>query len=418
MLQRLVTIYMQFHDFDRPVINLHELTNGLEKYFSPDFNREIVSKRRVTDWGYYQSLEQIVQLLSSVDHYKTSRLAQYHIRNRQDPLDQQIPFYQYLDSNFFIIACRRHNVFEHALSMSLNTITKRLNVYSPQEKINAFIGLYTDKVEIDQRVLKQQLDAYQQYIEWSANHFNIGSYFYYDQHLTNIEQYILNLPIFCDQPQRITWQEKFNIEFADWNRLHHVSSDLGRLSSDHLRLLRDAQTTQKADPLKFYQQHALPEWPAAHTERDLDHLPCDVRDRFRELVDQTHCDAGVLSSAVMQTLDHSARTFILDNRKAYSEACSAIEQMQRLDIIVSPPPIKKQTLDEKMHMIRNADQCLETFNEWASNHTDISQPISRYDVDQQIKHEHAFWRSLKPRSEAVSDRPPIEQLGYQNDDNL
>ena len=178
MLQRLITIYMQFHDFDRPVINLHELTNGLEKYFSTDFNREIVSKRQVTDWGYYQTLDQIVQMLSSVDHYKTSRLAQYHIRCRQDPLDQQIPFYQYLDQNFFVIACRRNNVFEHALSMSINAITKRLNVYSPQEKINVFIGMYTDQIEIDQQVFLQQLDAYEQYLQWSSNHFNIGSYFY------------------------------------------------------------------------------------------------------------------------------------------------------------------------------------------------------------------------------------------------
>ena len=68
LLQRLITIYMQFHDFDRPVINLHELTNGLEKYYSPEFGREIVSKSRVKNWGYYQSLEDVVKILSDVDH--------------------------------------------------------------------------------------------------------------------------------------------------------------------------------------------------------------------------------------------------------------------------------------------------------------------------------------------------------------
>jgi hypothetical protein len=107
LLQRLITIYMQFHDFDKPVINLHELTNGLEKYYSPEFGREIVSKSRVKNWSYYQSLEEVVQILSEVDHYKTSRLAQYHIKNRNDPINQQIPFYRYLDENFFVIACRR-----------------------------------------------------------------------------------------------------------------------------------------------------------------------------------------------------------------------------------------------------------------------------------------------------------------------
>lgn len=421
LLQRLITIYMQFHDFDRPVINLHELTNGLEKYYSPEFNREIVSKSRVKDWGYYQSLEEVVRLLSSVDHYKTSRLAQYHIRNRQDPLEQQIPFYQYLDSNFFVIACRRHNVFEHALSMSLNTITKRLNVYSPEEKINTFIALYTDKVEIDQRVLVKQLGAYQQYLDWSSNHFNIGSYFYYDQHLDTIEKYILNLPVFSNQPRQITWQEKFDVEFNDWNRLHHVTSDLSRLSLDSMRSLRDAAAVSpQIDRLSIYQKHALPDWPAAHTESDLDHLPSDLQRRFLEIVSHENSASigNKISDAVVKTLDQSDRAFMLKKGKAYNDACAAITQMQHLDIIVSPPPIKKQMLQEKMHMIKNFDQCLETYNEWATKHPDVSAPLSGNVMKKQIAQEQEFWRSFEPPGAAVSDQPPIERLGYQNDGDL
>jgi len=129
LLQRMLTIYMQFHQFDRPVINLHELTNGLAKYYSPEFNRELVSKQAIKSWGYYQSLEQVVELLSSVDHYKTSRLAHYHILRRGDTLAQQIPFYNYLNENFYVIACRRANVFEHAVSMTLSNITKKLILF-------------------------------------------------------------------------------------------------------------------------------------------------------------------------------------------------------------------------------------------------------------------------------------------------
>jgi len=44
LLQRLITVYMQANDFDRPVINLHELTNGLMKYYSPVFNTEVLGK--------------------------------------------------------------------------------------------------------------------------------------------------------------------------------------------------------------------------------------------------------------------------------------------------------------------------------------------------------------------------------------
>jgi hypothetical protein len=83
LLQRLITIYMQFHQFDKPVINLHELTNGLKKYHNTALNTEALGKPERGQWGYHQNLQEIVELLESVDHYKTSRLAQYHIKNRQ-----------------------------------------------------------------------------------------------------------------------------------------------------------------------------------------------------------------------------------------------------------------------------------------------------------------------------------------------
>jgi hypothetical protein len=140
LLQRLITIYMQFSQYDKPVINLHELTNGLEKYYNESLKQEVLGKPKI--WGYHQSLEEIVSLLDSADHYKTSRLAQYHIRNRQDSLADQLSFYQYLNDNFFIVSCRRHNVFEHVLSWALTKVTKKLNVYSPEEKISSTFHLY------------------------------------------------------------------------------------------------------------------------------------------------------------------------------------------------------------------------------------------------------------------------------------
>ena len=406
---------MQFHDFDRPVINLHELTNGLEKYFSTDFNREIVSKRQVTDWGYYQTLDQIVQMLSSVDHYKTSRLAQYHIRCRQDPLDQQIPFYQYLDQNFFVIACRRNNVFEHALSMSINAITKRLNVYSPQEKINVFIGMYTDQIEIDQQVFLQQLDAYEQYLQWSSNHFNIGSYFYYDQHLDNIEQYILNLPIFCNQPHRITWHDKFQLHFNDWNRLHHISSDLGRLSTGVLRSIAQHHT-ERMGATSDYQQASSTKSLGSYTDEDLALLPIEMQ--IHERTDEISSTDGKIALAVTKSWDHSTRQFVLNNMCTYDTVCAAIDRMQDLDIIMSRPPIKKQTLDEKMRMIKNFNQCMDTYNEWISRHPQVAKPISDEDVMDQSAKEQRFWRSFSTEAGAKSAVPAIGRSEYQNDDDL
>jgi hypothetical protein len=63
LLQRLITVYMQAHDYGAPVINLHELTNGLIKYYSPMFAREVLGKPNGQPWGYFQSLDQITDLL-------------------------------------------------------------------------------------------------------------------------------------------------------------------------------------------------------------------------------------------------------------------------------------------------------------------------------------------------------------------
>ena len=75
LLQRLITVYMVAHDFDQPVINLHELTNGLMKYYSPTFNQEVLGKPNDgKPWGYYQSLSEITDLLHSVEHYKNFKI--------------------------------------------------------------------------------------------------------------------------------------------------------------------------------------------------------------------------------------------------------------------------------------------------------------------------------------------------------
>ena len=362
LLQRVLTIYMQLHEFDRPVINLHELTNGLEKYYSVDFNQEILSKRQVKEWGYYQSLEEVVQLLDSVSHYKTSRLAQYHILNRQDPIHQQVPFYRYLDNNFFIIACRRHNIFEHALSMSLNKITKKLNVFDHEEKIDTFADIYLNRVTIDLRVFLYQLHRYSEYIKWSNDHFNIGSFFYYDQHLENIEQYILNLPVFNSQRNKITWEKQFGINFHNWNRMHHIPSNIGTLlsSPDAIKTLLTYKETSDDGQLMTLNKSA------------------------KQLI------VSKSDPATIQFLNH--------HQQGFKNVNSAIEKMCKLDVMMSPPPIKKQTLAEKMHIINNFSECLKLYNKWIDKHPDLGQPLSDDDLQSQAYKEHTSWNSFNTQA--------------------
>lgn len=389
------------------MINLHELTNGLEKYYSPEFNREIVSKRRVKDWGYYQSLPEIVQILSSVDHYKTSRLAQYHIRRRQDSLADQIPFYQYLNDNFFIIACRRENVFEHALSWALNLITKKLNVYQINEKCDTFLDMYRDPIDVDITAFIASLDSYRDYLQWSRDYFAVASYFKYESHIPCIEQYILSLPIFGSQRHRISWHDKFGIGFQDWNRCHTLKGDLGSIAFDRPQMLAQLQVQRQlsleSDVVSTYQKWALPHWPAIANQEDFRALPSEIQSQFAVMPKIDYDVVSCLGAPEKQYLAHHAH--------AYQQATSAIQRMQDLDIIMTPPPMKKQTLKEKRHMIRNFDQCLQSYNEWIVRYPEVGEPLSPDVVNQRCEEEYAHWHDVNINDD-TPQRKDFAQLSH------
>lgn len=361
-LQRLITIYMQFHEFDQPVINLHELTNGLEEFYSSDFNQMILGKPRDRQWGYYQTLQEIVDRLSSAKHYKTARLAEYHMKSRKDPLPDQLSFYQYLDENFFIISCRRRNLFEHALSWGLNKITKKLNVYSPREKIDSFYNIYRNKVVLDLTAFEQSLNRYRSYLQWSEDNFTISSYFYYEDHMDQVEKYILNLPIFSSQSQKITWKDTYNIDFSDWNRAHYYTSNIGAVALDS-----PAEFLRLTDCAKDNKQAVV------STQSVLPMLPLDQQQHMA-----THA-------------------------KNYVDAKQSIDRMVHLGILVTSIPIKKQTLLEKKFMIENFDQCVGVFNTWAEKNPTIAAPIDSNDIAESVTKDLQNWATVNRESTASAE---------------
>jgi hypothetical protein len=415
LLQRLITIYMQFHHYDRPVINLHELTNGLIKYYNAAFDQEVLGKKS-KQWGYYQSLEQIVELLSSVNHYKTSRLAHYHIRNRQDTIEQQIPFYQYLNDNFYIISCRRHNVFEHALSWCLSKITKKLNVYNADEKIDNFFDLYKTGVDVDPNSLIQTLNAYRDYIKWCNDHFNVASYFYYDEHLPRIEKYILGLPIYPQQSNRLTWQDKFGMEFDTWNRCHYASSDLGTLALDRPEVfaqLADKSAIARSTELDFlldYQRVAAAGWPVVKSAADYRALSPEIQTEVEQFHQLTPPAVFTNSNAcsVPNLLPEHYQEFLNQHTQNYQSAMVKIDSLVDSGVLVSSPPIKKQTLAEKKHIIRNYNHLLEVYNHWISVNPDIGSPLESTTLDQFAQAERNRWNPVSS-DVALFDQLPIEK---------
>ena len=313
LLQRLITIYMIFRGFDRPVINLHELTNGLMTYHSDVFNREVLGKPP-RDWGYYQTLPEIIALLRQCDHYKTSRLAHYHIQRREDSQRDQLEFYEYLNREFLIIAGRRSNLFEHALSWCIYTASRQLNVYTAEEKARVFHDLYRQGLRVDRENMLKYLDAYVAYLDWSRRHFDISYYFDYEQDLPRIEQWILDLPLFRDDQHRISWQQQFGINWQDWNRCHYLINDVSQL--DH-----------RSVPL-------------------LEHNQSLARDIYHQLAP-------------------ADQQFVQAKGVAYTQTCRHIQELVNNKILVTPVPIKLQTMRDKRAMIRNWHECVTWYNEWA-----------------------------------------------------
>ena len=400
LLQRMLTIYMQFHNFGRPVINLHELTNGLARYYSPEFNQELVSKHALEKWGYHQSLAQVTEMLSSVDHYKTSRLAHYHLVRRGDSVAEQIPFYNYLNDNFFVIACRRENVFEHAISMTLSTVTKKLNVYDVYEKIDTFYDMYKSGINLNTAVFERQLTAYKNYMAWSEQYFDIGAYFHYEKDIPRLEQYILNLPVFAAQAQQITWDQNFGHSFNEWNQMHYIRSNPGALSCLPSQAKEKLLLTL-ADPVADYQQHSRPEMPAVHSAADFAALPADVVETWaRDVV----CRTGVVPF-----LDSQNQQKLAPYQSGYALAKTTIDQMVRLGIMVSGPPIKKQTMHDKHQMIKNFDELVNVYNRWIDQNPGIGQPVDHSTVQTQMSKESDFWYSIMNSKDSAPALPPIQQ---------
>ena len=355
LLQRVLTVYMLRNGFDKPVINLHELTNGLEKYHNQTLNQQVLGKPQGTAWGYYQTLGEVEELLKSVDHYKTSRLAHYHIVGRGDSIADQLKFYDYLNKNFYIISCRRENIFEHVLSWGIQGHSKRLNVYNPEEKINVFHDIYKNGITISKHTLINFANSYKKYIDWSNTHFNIQSHWNYETDVHRIEDYILNLD-FMNNNFDNTWKQMFGQDFDTWNTCHRMLPNF-KLSD---RIGTTKQIKLFAKPLNDEVWNRLkgPDWPQSVTEF-LDNkvtLPMVIENEIKERFNET---------IVNVTDDEFA--FLEKNIKLYSNANIQLQKLVTDGLLVTNIPLKLQSLKEKKSIIKNFDECIEWFNSWVTD---------------------------------------------------
>ena len=65
--------------------------------------------------------------------------------------------------------------------------------------------------------------------------------------------------------------------------------------------------------------------------------------------------------------------------------------MIELGIMTTGVPMKKQTMTEKKHIVKNFTVCVETYNRWADAYPDIAQPINFDEIAEREKQEQKFW---------------------------
>lgn len=197
LLQRLVTLCLRIENVN--VINTHELTNGLK----------LDSGKVLKDFrlGYGQSLTDITDILSAKDQNLSlvSRLAEYHLDRRKDPLDQKKKFFSFLNRFYDKkIMCVRKNVFEQAMSMSISAETDILNIYNKRDKTKV-----NQLNKVNEDVFIQQCINYVKYIEWVEKNFNTVTKVFYEDLVTNTDSVCENITGYKD-----TFKNKFSSTMA------------------------------------------------------------------------------------------------------------------------------------------------------------------------------------------------------------
>ena len=159
ILQRLITMALYLEKV--PVMNTHELTNGLilkNGIATKDFTLK-----------YTQSLEQISNIIKTSNKETTlvSRLAKYHIDARKDKLEDQKNFFSFLNQHYDKkIMCVRENLFEYAMSWSIRNESGVLNVYNREDRKKVL-----QVTHVDEDYFLQKCKDYVAYYSWVETYF-------------------------------------------------------------------------------------------------------------------------------------------------------------------------------------------------------------------------------------------------------
>jgi lipid A disaccharide synthetase len=137
------------------------------------------------------------------------------------------------------------------------------------------------------------------------------------------------------------------------------------------------------ESVAYYQQKSPTNWPGITKSQNIDMLPATIKEQFTQ--------DYIRQEGIFSLLPQERQSELSFAKQGYVEAQKTIDQMIKLGIVISGPPIKKQTLAEKAKIVKNFDQLTEIYNQWATNNPGVATPIAAQDVLNQIQQENQFW---------------------------
>lgn len=208
-LQRALTVYLNSAGLE--YWNTHELLNGVEL----DKNFTLIKN---FDLNYTQSIEEIFNLLKNNRANLVSRIAQYHVVNRQKQKTEDYSDFYNLCNHVYdrIIYCTR-DPFEYALSWGIRKNTKKLNVYSIEERIETHKEDTKQYIDLDYFIAK--LNQYKDYDYWVSENFHNTERAEYDAIHADIDDYLQTLTK-CTHNVK----DRFGISLQDYSSTRYLIS--------------------------------------------------------------------------------------------------------------------------------------------------------------------------------------------------
>jgi hypothetical protein len=135
---------------------------------------------------------------------------------------------------------------------------------------------------------------------------------------------------------------------------------------------------------------------------DIGSLALENQNKFQALTGPADTNKNItLAPRIVNLMPAEQREFLSNNLEKFKEVNTSIEKMCDLGILASTVPIKKQTLAEKIYMVKNIEQCMEIYNTWAQDNSDIASSLNIQDLMGQAEQERIEYTNIDSNTQLL-----------------